>query len=582
MIPQIQTAKVRRKRSSYYLSDPLFETIAVVTMSLLVGIIAGGGAYLFVFVIDLLYHFFHQALVPLQRSLSPSVVIFLPALGLIIVGLLTNYLGRQVRHGVPQILEAVALRGGRIKPLAGLIGFIAPAIVIGSDGSAGQIGPIAFIGAAAGSLLGQMVRLREKHLTLLLACGAAAGIAAILKVPIAGAFFGMEVVLGNFSMGAVVPLFLAAIAGFLVHMYLGGIEPFFAVPPLVFSNLAEVILALVLGLFSGFVALCFTRGLTFSEDFFERWQVPFWLKALFGGTLVGLLGLAYPQVLGVGYPAMTQVVNEQLPMLTVAALLICKYIATLVTIGVGGSGGVFAPSLYLGVMLGFIFGSGMQVLFPGVVLQPQLFALVGMGAIFAAAAQAPLTASLIILEMTGNYVITAGIMAACAISYLIHGSLIRDSIFTAKLGSQGINILRGTDIRPAERIPVTAAMKKIDTIWPANTTVARAWQALAAGEATYLIVAETRKGGPGIATLHNIRRAMENGDYGRTLGELVDREAIVMTVEQDLDTAMRLFAFNEDTSVLVEDNEGRLVGILSQQDVLRTYSLKTIWSMEPV
>jgi hypothetical protein len=282
------------------------------------------------------------------------------------------------------------------------------------------------------------LRLDETYTSLLVACGAAAGIAATFNAPIAGALFGLEVVLGSYAMGALVPVFLAAVTGTVLFRALEGTALAIPTPPYAFPHGVAVVALLPLGLFGGLVALAYSRGLYAVEERFEAWRVPWPVKAVAGGVVVGLLGIALPGVLGVGYGSMQVAVRGGFGLGLLAALLAGKYVATLLTIGAGGSGGVFAPSLFLGTMLGGAFGQALAHLFPGFAGPPALYAVAGMGVVFAGAAQAPLTAVVIILEMTGDYTLTVGVAAACVVSYLVHGLLARDSMYTVRLSRRGI------------------------------------------------------------------------------------------------------------------------------------------------
>ncbi|MCY0876310.1 MAG: chloride channel protein, partial [Firmicutes bacterium] len=460
-----------RARLSAQLSSPYREPAIIGVLALAIGIIGGLGAIIFRDLIRVFYTLFHAGGV----QVSPLRAL-IPAVGLTIVGLITHYFAKEVKgHGVPQILESLALRGGKIRPRVAFFGILAPAITIGAGGSVGREGPIALIGGAFGSIVGQALRLSDKYTSLLLACGSAAGIAATFNAPIAGGFFGLEVILGSYSMGAIMPVFLSAVTGATVFDAIMGSQPPLQTAPYHVMHPIALLFMIVLGALAGFLGLAYSRGLTWIEDVFNAWRVPFWVKTSLGGLLVGAIGLAFPQVLGVGYPSIHAALSGQLAIGLLLVLFLTKYIATLTTVGSGGSGGVFAPSLFLGSVVGAAFGEGLRKLLPGLVPHPQIYAIAGMGAIFAAAAQAPFVAITILLEVTGDYQLTPVVMAACVTAYVVHGVLSRDSMYTVKLARRGIRILSGNEVRPTERILVRTAMEPLDTSLELADTVEKAF-----------------------------------------------------------------------------------------------------------
>jgi len=300
---------------------PLVETFMIVMFAILIGIIGGLGAIVFRYLIDFFRTLFTQGIGSSLSVFGHSgtyLKALFPAIGLVLVGIISNYFAKEVKgHGVPQILESLALRGGKIKPKVAFFGILAPAITIGSGGSVGQEGPIALIGSAFGSVLGQALKLPQKYISLFLACGASAGIAATFNAPIAGAFFGLEVVLGSYAMGAVVPIFISAVTGTMLFRQLMGAETVLATPDYIVSNPSELIFMILLGVIAGFAGLAYTRGLTFTEELFDEWHFPWWGKALIGGTAIGILGLIFPQVLGVGYETMKDTVLGHIPLVSI-------------------------------------------------------------------------------------------------------------------------------------------------------------------------------------------------------------------------------------------------------------------------
>jgi CIC family chloride channel protein len=480
---------------------------------------------------------------------------------------------------VPQILEALALRRGRIRPRVGLFGILAPAITIGADGSVGREGPIALIGAAFGSSVGQLLRLGDQYTSLLVACGAAAGIGATFNAPIAGALFGMEVVLGSYGMGTLVPVFVASVTGVTVFRSILGNRLVLPAPDYQFNHPLSLLLMLLLGVAAGGVALAYTYGLDFVEEFSQGWHVHWAWQAVCGGLLIGLLGLALPQILGVGYATMQHAVDGSLGLWLLLGLLAGKYVATLVTIGSGGSGGVFAPSLYLGVTLGGAFGILVHVLDPSLAPATALYAVAGMGAVFAGAARAPLTASVIILEMTGDYHLTVGVMAACGISYLVQGSLARDSMYTVKLSRHGVRILRGTDVRPLQRVPLSAALRPLGERLFVDEPARLAMTRLRTENQRALPVFRRDGSFAGIVEDQRLLEAVSGNLLDAPVGRLA-RTVGTLPPSLTLDDAMRRFALQELEVLPVGTDATHVVGTVSRDDVLRVYYNRTVVTLE--
>ena len=566
-------------------SAPLGEPALLVALALVTGLAGGVGAVAFRLMIRYCRWFFVNLLVDrgfrFAGPAQPYLLILTPVLGLLAVGVISNHFAREVRgHGVPQILEALALRRGRIRPRVGLFGILAPAITIGARGSVGREGPIALIGAAFGSSLGQLLRLGDQYTSLLLACGAAAGIGATFNAPIAGALFGLEVVLGSWAMGALVPVFVASVTGVTMFNALWGDNLVLPSPAYHFVHPFSPVLMLLLGLLAGGVALAYTRGLHLLEEISERWKTPWPVQAVTGGLIVGLLGLALPRVLGVGYASMSEAVLGHFGLGMLVALLLGKYVATLVTIGAGGSGGVFAPSLYLGVMLGGAFGLVAHALLPTLAASAPLYAVAGMGAVFAGAAQAPLTATVIILEMTGDYHLTIGVMAACAVSYLVYGSLARDSMYTVKLSQRGVRILRGAEVRPLQVVPVTAALTPLGPRLWADESVAQALHMLQEAQVRALPVF-TRQDGHllGVVDSTRLLEAVSEQRLAPPVGDLV-RAVPVLSPRLTLDDAMRRFALLHTELLPVGASPADIVGTVTRDDVLRAYYDRTVLTLE--
>ncbi len=338
-------------------------------------------------------------------------LLLVPVLGGLIYGPLIQRFAREARgHGVPEVMLAVAENGGRIRPQVTVVKAVASAICIGVGGSVGREGPIVQIGSAFASTLGQLVRMSETRLRIIVACGAAGGIAATFNAPITGVFFGFEIVLREFSLDAIFATILAAVSADLVSQAFFGSGPFFAQIPhdLTVVHPATYLLVALLGLAAGLLGYGFKTVLYKFEDVADTlWRGrPEWARPAVGGVALGLLLLALPQLYGVGYPVMNQAVAGNIVLWLLVVLIVGKIVAASLTLSIGGSGGVFAPSLFTGAMAGMAFGVIVEHLFGPVVSSPAIFGVVAMGAVFGAAAQAPLTAIASVVEMTGNFTLT--------------------------------------------------------------------------------------------------------------------------------------------------------------------------------
>ncbi len=395
-----------------------------------------------------------------------------PVVGGLVYGPLIQRFAREARgHGVPEVMLAVAENGGRIRPQVTVVKALASAICIGTGGSVGREGPIVQIGSALASSVGQWIRMSETKLRILVACGAAGGIAATFNAPITGLFFGFEIILQEFSLDALLAVILSAVAADLVSHAFFGSAPFFSGFPhdLVITHVANYLLVGVLGILAGLIGFGFKTLLYKMEDVADRlWRGrPEWARPAVGGVLLGCLLLAIPQMYGVGYPVMDQIVAGQVALWFVVVLMVGKMTATSLTLSIGGSGGVFAPSLFTGAAAGMTFGVFAQHIFGHAVSSPALFAVVAMGSVFGAAAQAPLTAIASVVEMTGNFSLILPVMLATGLAATTSRSLSYGSIYTTKLLRRGIDIERPKPSTVLESLSVRDVMQAIpDTSQP--------------------------------------------------------------------------------------------------------------------
>jgi CIC family chloride channel protein len=396
----------------------------------------------------------------------------LPAAGGLIVGPLIYFFAREAKgHGVPEVMAAVALRGGVIRKRVVTVKALASAISIGSGGSVGREGPIVQIGSALGSALGQALRLPTAQLRTVVGCGAAAGVAATFNAPIAGALFAAEVVVGNFALTQLSPIVISSVVATVVSRFFLGNHPAFPVPAYSLVSPLELFPYMIVGVLAGGVALAFMKTLYAAEDFFDATPIPEWGRACVGGLLVGAIGIWLPNVFGVGYSSIAAALDSQLPAALLGVLIVAKILATSITIGSGGSGGVFAPSLFLGAMTGGFFGTLLHGWFPEATASSGAYALVTMGAVVAAATHAPITAIIMIFELTQSISIIPPLMAACVVSTLVATYVQRDSIYTMKLRRRGIDLQEEEPrdiLRSLSATPPTSGRWR-SASWPATT-----------------------------------------------------------------------------------------------------------------
>jgi CIC family chloride channel protein len=347
-------------------------------------------------------------------------------------------------HGVPEVMYAVAERGGRIAPQVTIVKALASALCIGGGGSVGREGPIVQIGSAAGSAVAQLLRLNSDRMRLLVACGAAGGISATFNTPLAGAFFAIELILRTVAAEAFGAVVLSSVTAAVVGRALLGDHPFLALPAFAVRNPIEYLLYTALGVGAGVLGVAFSKLLYLIEDLCDWvWRGPEWARPAVGGLVLGGLLVALPQMYGVGYPVLESAISGHYVVGMLLVLMVGKMVATSLTIGIGGSGGVFAPTLFIGAMAGTAFGTTVHHWWPAFTEPPGAYGLIGMGAVLGAATRAPITAVVILFELTGEYSIILPLMAAVVMAAGTGRLLSKTTIYTAKLWRRGVDL--GTD-----------------------------------------------------------------------------------------------------------------------------------------
>jgi len=564
--------------SQLYLNLRQTENLYMILIALVIGLLGGLCAVGF----RELIHFIQdnawgkaESFVEHVRSLPWWLTIIIPASGGLCVGLITYYFAREAKgHGVPEVMEAVAVRGGRIRPRIVIAKMFASGICIATGGSVGREGPIVQIGASLGSTIGQWLKINEKRLRTLVGCGAAAGIAATFNAPVAGTLFAVEVILGDFGISQFSPIVISSVSATVVGQYFLGNFSAFDVPSYSLAHPLELFAYAALGLVAGLVAVGFVKTLYKFEDIFDGIKLYPPLKAIIGGTIIGLIALKFPQVLGLGYEAIDQALSGEMVLNLLLALVLVKILAVSITIGSGGSGGILAPSLFIGAMVGGVVGTVVNMLWPGATASPGAYALVGMGAVVGAGTHAPISAILIIFELTNDYKIILPLMISCIIATVLAMKIQKGSIYTMKLLRRGLNIHKGQSIDVMKDLKIETVMKTDFTTVPVNAPLMDVVAHFIEQPTNALFVTDDNNHLCGIITLDEIRPVMTDTQSLREL--LIAKDLMIeqgfptFTPDDSLADVMKHLGSNTyDVPVL---RDGKIVGSIWPENVIALYN----------
>ncbi len=527
-------------------------------------------------------------------------LIVLPGVGMLLVGLITYFFAREAKgHGVPEVMDAIARREGVIRPRVAIAKALSSALTIGSGGSAGTEGPIIQIGAALGSTLGQYFKVVRYNMPVLVGCGAAAGISAIFHAPIAGVLFALEIFLRELNFKTFSPVLIASVVSSVVTSALLGENE--AIFPLVNPDVYnfvwyEVGNYAVLGVLCAAAAVLFVKLLYGFEDFFDkRLPVHHVAKPVIGAVGLGLLGLltvcvfdntevGEPSIFGNGYRLIGQCIGANVPegaaslnltFLVLAALFCLKSLATCFTLGSGGSGGVFAPSLFLGAVVGYAFGLGMQSLGWYGDLRPETYALVGMASVVSATTHAPMAGIIILFEMTRNYRIIMPVMLSATIATAIAQVLYRDSIYTLKLRRRGIQYETRANTAILRRLTVQMIMQDTFTRVYDDTSLQDVIRMAVDLETADFIVTDHAGKYHGLLIGEDLRAALLQPEAVPFLvaGELARAEVPTVKENDTLDTVLDKFSRFEvpGFAVVGEKCETEFVGMVTRAALMRRY-----------
>jgi len=562
------------------------------------GLAAGLGAVLFQFLLEGLEHVLQHELArywappaggegkpgPPDAGRPRRLVLFLlPAAGGLVAGwLVFRFAPEAEGHGTDAVLRAFHRLRGEIRHRVPLVKSLASIVTIGSGGSAGREGPIAQIGAGIGSALGSRLHLSRRDRRVLLLAGAAGGIGAIFRAPLGAALFVNEVLYRDVDLEfeGVIPSVIASIVGYsLFASFHPDMGTLFSIPDVGFDRPVELPVYAGMALLLAAAGLLWVRVFYGGRSLFRRVPLPPYLLPAFGGMLLGLLGLALPEVLGQGYGFVQQAIDGELAVGGMLLFAVAKMAATTATISSGGSGGIFGPSVFIGAMLGGAFGYQMHAWLPGIVTRPGAFVLVGMGAFFAGAAKVPIASLIMVCELSGGYDLIVPLMLVCVLTFLFSRgwTLYEEQVPTlldspAHLGDFVKDVLAEMTVeeildrdRPVETIRETSRLHEV-------------LERVSDSDADAFPVVDDRGRLRGLLTLRDLRHAWRDAGANELIiaRDIATEQILALTPADDLNRALRALTIrNTDHLPVVDSEEGRrIVGIIGRHDLIAAYDAR--------
>lgn len=567
-------------------------------LAVLVGIVAGCGALAFYFAANGVEHLmlgnigrFHppQEGTP-ESSFSQFIdslatpyrwcLFLIPALGGLVSGWLVYKFAPEAEgHGTDSAIEAFHRKSGVIRGRVPIIKTIASVVTIGTGGSAGREGPIAQIGAGFGSFVASKLGLSVADRRILLLAGMAAGIGATFRAPLGGALFAVEVLYRDpdFEHEGLIPCIISSIIAYSLFGAVTGWDPLLATPLFNFEQPGELLIYLALGVTCALFGFVYVKTFYGMRDSFRKLPLANWLKPALGGLLLGILALFVPQVLGSGYGWVQAALYGKMALWIMLVVALAKVVATGLTISSGGSGGVFAPSLVIGAMLGGTFGATAEILFPTLVQDPRAYVLVGMAGFFAGVANAPIATLIMVSELTGNYGLLAPLMLVCVIAMIVmrKNSIYEKQVMSrfdspAHLGDFVIDILEGIKIKSL------AHKGRKPTLIPEGTTLPQILNKIAPAKTTYYPVVDENDMMSGIFSMTDIRRIL-NEDIPPTLiiaEDIATRNVITAKPDEDLTSVMKKLTARNLDEIPVVDAEmpKKVLYMMSRRTLLAHYA----------
>jgi len=578
------------------------ENNILLVLSIIIGLVTGFAAVIFIQLIDWITHFSFSTMPDMASGLGRWWIIIIPVIGSLISGPIIAFFASEAKgHGVPEVMQAMVLNGGRIRPRVAVAKIAASSVCIGTGGSAGREGPIVQVGSTFGSTMGQLFRMSDRRIRNLVACGAAAGIAATFNAPIAGVAFAIEVLAGDLAVSVVSNVVIAAVTAAVVSQAFLGSEPAFHIPTYALQNPIELIFYVVLGVLAGVMGVLFIKVLYGMEDLFDNWErMPMWVRPAIGALLLGIVGFVYPPILvrlgidpelarvglpvirniphifGAGFDTIEAALTGPLPWIFLISLLFLKLLATALTLGSGNSGGVFAPALFMGAMLGGLFGLAADMAFPQYAINPGAYALAGMAAVFVGAARAPLTAILIAFEMSNDYKVILPLMAATIFALLVAHRIHPESIYTLKLARRGLRLRFGRDVDVLDGVLVSEVMTKNPPTINENETMADLEKYFLTTHHHGVMVLNDAGELVGVITLQDLERCLNNRPEecrSYRVKDVMTKTMLVTYPDESIGDALHKMAVRDVGRMPVVDRNDphKLLGAIRRNDIARAY-----------
>jgi chloride channel protein, CIC family len=513
----------------------------------------------------------HVASLPMwQRVLAP-------ALGGLVVGLLVRFLMPEQRpQGVPDVMEAVALRSGAMDTRAGIGAAIVSATSIGFGASVGREGPVVHLGAFLSSLLARKIGLSRSQTITLIGCGVAAAVSSSFNAPIAGVFFALEVVIGHYALSAFAPIVIASVVGTMISRTHFGDFPAFIIPDHSSVSSLEFPAFALLGVLSAATAVIFIKSVAAVRAAAQRIPGPAWWRPMYGGVLIGLIAIPLPHVLGVGYGSTDAALKGLFPLELLVMLVAAKLAATAISIGSGFGGGVFSPSLFMGAVLGASFGVVATAIAPEYSSGVVGYTLVGMGAVAGSVLGAPISTILIVFELSADYALTIAVMIGVVVASVITQQFSDRSFFLWQLAIRGIDLTEGRESGLLGTVQVAEVMTTGFATVAGSASMKTVREALITAPGGILFVVEPDRNVLSTITLPDLpEEALDTAtDHGLTAGEVARPNPTLLLGSDNIGDALHLMHETGEDHVGVVDSfdDLKLIGMVRQVDVIQTYN----------